>query len=513
MKPAEIKNHKSSNDPLVQVSVEKQLLAGIREGHYCICTSKTRPTIVSPLAAIPKADSNDVRLIHDCSVPRGLAVNDYCSEQESFCFESVTDALKLVQKGYFMAKVDLKSAYRSVPIHPSNYQAMGLKWKFQNSNSYTYLYDTRLPFGSKKAPGIFHRLTQSVKRMMIKMGFTSVVAYLDDFLIVAPTQTECIMGQKILINLLRNLGFGISWGKVCGPSKRLVFLGVEIDSSLLRVSLPKAKLYDFKLLLQSFATRKRASLRQLQSLAGKLSWASLVVTGGKVFLRRILNEIALIKKQNHTRILSKEIFKDISWWLAYLNRFNGKQYFKPKPTYVHVYLDASKKASGIFYNKDWQYLLWEADWPQVARLHINYKEVLSVLAAAKRWGHEWKGHTVMVHTDSMCALGMLNKGTSRNTLVMHYLRQLFWLSTKFNFQIKPIHVPGHLHNLPDAISRLHQPGQITRLASLLFPAASPQEAVINLLCNWHKHMSKQALLSLSPQVDHLPPWLHNWIRK
>ena len=122
MKPAEIKKHKSSNDPLVRVSVEKQLLAGIREGHYCTCTSKTRPTIVSPLAAIPKADSNDVRLIHDCSVPRGLAVNDYCSEQESFCFESVTDALKLVKKGYFMAKVDLKSAYRSVPIHPSNYQ-------------------------------------------------------------------------------------------------------------------------------------------------------------------------------------------------------------------------------------------------------------------------------------------------------------------------------------------------------------------------------------------------------
>ena len=58
-----------------------------------------------------------------------------------------------------------------------------------------------------------------------------------------------------------------------------------------------------------------------------------------------------------------------------------------------------------------------------------YKEVLSVLAAAKRWGHEWKGHKVMVHnTDSMCALGMLNKGTTRNTLV---------LSTKFNFQIKP----------------------------------------------------------------------------
>ena len=102
--------------------------------------------------------------------------------------------------------------------------------------------------------------------------------------------------------------------------------------------------------------------------------------------------MTLIKKRNHTRILSKEIFKDINWWLAYLKRFNGKQYFKQKPTSVHVYLDASKKASGTFYNNNWQYLLWEAHWPPVA--------------TTKRWGHEWKGHTVMVHTDSMCAKGV-----------------------------------------------------------------------------------------------------------
>ena len=83
--------------------------------------------------------------------------------------------------------------------------------------------------------------------------------------------------------------------------------------------------------------------------------------------------MTLIKKRNHTHILSKEIFKDINWWLADLNRFNCKKYFKPKPTSVHVYLDASKKASGIFYNNNCQYLLWEADWPQVATTKMFYQ--------------------------------------------------------------------------------------------------------------------------------------------
>ena len=31
-----------------------------------------------------------------------------------------------------MAKIDLRHAYHTVHIHPNNYQATGLKWKFYN---------------------------------------------------------------------------------------------------------------------------------------------------------------------------------------------------------------------------------------------------------------------------------------------------------------------------------------------------------------------------------------------
>ena len=62
------------------------------------------------------------------------------------------DALKLMKQGYYMAKVDLESAYRSVRIHPDNYQATGIKFKFPGNQSSTYMYDTRLPFGARKSP-------------------------------------------------------------------------------------------------------------------------------------------------------------------------------------------------------------------------------------------------------------------------------------------------------------------------------------------------------------------------
>ena len=39
---------------------------------------------------------------------------------------------------YYMAKVDIRHVYRAIPIHPSNYRATGLKWKFMHNHHFTY---------------------------------------------------------------------------------------------------------------------------------------------------------------------------------------------------------------------------------------------------------------------------------------------------------------------------------------------------------------------------------------
>lgn len=83
-------------------------------------------------------------------------------------------------------------------IDPSNYTATGLAWQFRGDNSLTYLYDCKLLFGGAKSPEIFHRLTQAVTRMMERRGFT-VLAYLDDFLIIADTKVECQKAYEELV--------------------------------------------------------------------------------------------------------------------------------------------------------------------------------------------------------------------------------------------------------------------------------------------------------------------------
>ena len=63
------------------------------------------------------------------------------------------------------------------------------------------------------------------------------------------------------------------------------------------------------------------------------------------------------------------------------------------------------------------------DMPELAPMHINFKEPTSVLLAMESWGHLWSGSKVLLFTDNMAAKGMINKGSTKMTV----LHQLLWL--------------------------------------------------------------------------------------
>lgn len=160
-------NYKSATNPSTKAKEEETICKEIRQGNYVIATAK--PRVVSTLGAIPEPNSTEIRLIHDCSRPHGQAVNDYITTR-SFKFQTLDDAITLLRPNYYMAKIDIKHAYHSLPIHPANYQVTGCKWHFVGDSFDTFFYDTRLPFGAKSSPEIFHRITQAVRRMMANHG-------------------------------------------------------------------------------------------------------------------------------------------------------------------------------------------------------------------------------------------------------------------------------------------------------------------------------------------------------
>ena len=126
LRHAEVRNYKSATEHDVHDKVEKTIREEIQHGNYIVTAEK--PTIVSALGAIPKPDSDKIRLIHDCSRPQHSNVNSYTDTQHHYSYVMVDTAVSLIKSNAYLAKIDLKSAFRHVPIHPSNYPATGLAW-------------------------------------------------------------------------------------------------------------------------------------------------------------------------------------------------------------------------------------------------------------------------------------------------------------------------------------------------------------------------------------------------
>ena len=219
------------------------------------------PNIISPLGATVKP-SSDIRLIHDCSHPTGRSLNDYAA-YESIHFQSLDDARQFITPGSWMSKVDLASAYCSVRIHPSNYCANGIAWTFEGDKEETILTDVRLPFGAKRSVFIFDRLLKAVVTIMRSKGLNQILNYLDDYLVIEPTRERCLLCLRVLLKLLRDLGFSISYTKLIDPCQKLTFLGIFFDSLNMTFSLPYDKMTTLQTLISDALTRHTFTKRLL----------------------------------------------------------------------------------------------------------------------------------------------------------------------------------------------------------------------------------------------------------
>jgi len=468
--------------------LEEQITHELMCGNYIICHQK--PKIVSAINSIPKPNGT-VRLIHDLSRPVDTGLNAYASKGE-VKYQTLSDAVSILRPGWFMAKIDLQSAYRSVHIPVSEHGLTGLSWIFEGSHKPVFMSDTRLPFGARKSPGIFNRLTQSIRRMMARRGFT-IVAYLDDFFLCGPNFHTCLQAYNTLIRLLRQLGFQVNWNKVTDPCQRLCFLGVVIDTVSGTLSLNEEKRKDLVNLLCSYQTRTRANRRSLESLAGKLTWAALVTPWGRAHTRETFSLLSTLKQPSHKAKLHS-IKADIDWWLFWLrNGTNARRIWLMSTEIYMVDTDACSLAGGAFCGGDWLYSHWRGD---MSSHHINTKELAAVVLAARRWSHLWSGHKVIIRTDNTVTQAVINNGTALNHTCLMLLKEIAHLALHFNFTITAIHIPGRTNILADCISRLHERSQICKLAHLLCIPLN------HLNCTNHmSHSSWQFIQQMQSRAD------------
>ena len=491
----EQENYRSATCAENREAVEKQILTELVENRYVVVDWK--PTIVSALGAIVKSGGG-IRLIHDASRPEDLSLNSYAVLESKQKFETIDNAEALLKKDYFMAKLDLKAAYRSVRVHESQYSLTGIKWTFSGDQHPTYMVDTRLPFGARFSPGIFHKLTQSVKHMMETRGFNGLVVYLDDFLIVESSKQRCLDALNTLISLVRVLGFSVAWDKVCGPAQNLTFLGVELDSRCMRMRLPGDKVDDFCTLIDEFVRRSRVSLRQCQRLAGRINWAAQVYRIGRNYLRRLFEAMKPLKSGHHKMRLSCEAKEDILWWKQVLKTSNGVRLIQWDGPVHTIYAETSAGGAGMLCGSDWRFILWQADMPDLANQGAIDKEVATLALALLNWTPQCRDSTVVLCSQNKGAVNNLCRGQARYKPVGDLVNVALHWAAMYNIRLVVEVAPVECFDIVHCICHLYEPGQLFNLESLLGRVVQPLMQICELLLT---KMSLPCLCTIFLQVQ------------
>ena len=461
--------------------VDNLILEELSEGKYIV--AETVPHCIHALGAIPKSGGG-FRPITDCKRPIGSSINNYMSETFApFSYSSVDDVSKMLQYGDYMATVDVSAAYRSVSVHPDNWTYQGITWNIDGESK--KLMDTRICFGLRNAPFLYTHISNFVVRCMQRRGFTRIVNYLDDFIVLGSTFEECQQAQTQLISILLSLGFYISWKKCTSPSTITKYLGINFDSIRMELSLPPEKVEKLHSELTFFHGRHRATKRQLQRLAGILSHCAKVVKGARTFSRRIIDLLKGLNDGNPRITLSSDFRLDLEWWEKFAEIFNGTACsiefnFGQGP---ELYTDASFSGYGLVCDTDWQAGFFNVDatpsfndnldidhshWEntEVPIKNINVLELIPVFLALKRLGPCWRNLHVVCRTDNTQVMHCVNKGVSKNVEAMVLLRNIFWLCVEFNIHLTARHVRGIDNTIADTLSRISLDDELGVLHSL-----------------------------------------------
>ena len=414
------------------------------------------PVHLSPLGVIPKKGRpNCWRLIMDLSSPHGHSVNDgIAKDMCSLHYTSIDDAASKILtlgKGAMLAKMDIRQAYRNIPVAPEDKHLLGLQW-----NDQIYI-DQVLPFGLCSAPMIFSAVADALLWIMLKKGVSWGIHYIDDFLTAgAPHSHECLQNTLIMQSVCEEAGLPMEPSKSVGPTTSLVFLGILIDTVEGELRLPQDKLSQLQLTISHWRGRKACRKRELLSLIGSLSHACKVVRSGRTFLRRLIDLSTKATRLDHFIRLNGEARADLEWWYQFIGPWNGVSMISslscqtPSAT---IYSDASGAwGCGAIYQKHWFQLQWDSN---SADYHISIKELLPIVIAAAIWGYHFRGKAIHVKSDNVAAVAAINNQTSSVKEVCHLLRCLAFISARFDLRLIASHIPGHLNGTADALSRNH----------------------------------------------------------
>lgn len=427
-------------------------------------------TKCSPIMTRPKKDSMDRRIIIDMSFPEGHAVNDgisttdYFGHNITYTLPTIADLIARLQqqgKAAYLWKADLARAYRQLRVDPIDTPFLGIRFNGQ------YFLDLCPPFGCKSSSAACQRVSNALAYLMASDGHF-LLAYLDDYAGCDSSYDNALQSFNTFKALTNNLGLKLADHKCVAPTTSIEWLGYNIDSVKMIVSIPAPKLSEFLKICKQWINRRRAKKKSLQSLAGKMAYVSGCVSQGRKFMCRVLATIRAMKDREWTS-LSEEFRLDVKWFYIYSRTANGIALFATERASFEIECDSSMEGAGgaggqVCYT--WKY---NSRHKKVFK-NIHELEAVNIIVAFNTLCpcQAPHGAKIIIYTDNISSAYALESGRTSDPTLGACSRELWLLAAIHDFIITIVHKPGEDIPLADALSRYHQDtAKATRASAII----------------------------------------------
>ncbi|KAL0150390.1 hypothetical protein M9458_054207 [Cirrhinus mrigala] len=364
----------------------------------------------------------------------------------------VPPALEQLRSAKYYTKLDLRSAYNLIRIRE------GDEWKTAfstTSGHYEYLV---MPFGLANSPSYFQAFVNEVFRDMLNRY---VIVYIDDILIFSNSLAEHVQHVRAVLQRLIQHQLYAKEEKCQFHQQSIAFLGyvispegVAMDDSKVKAvrEWPRPKTLKELQRFLGFSNFYHRFIRNFSTVAAPLTS---MVKKGKTHLTWSTDAVQDFHELRH-RFTTAPILRHPDPQLPFLVEVDAsstrvgavlsQRQGQPPKTYPCAFF--SHKLSPAERNYD-----------------VGNRELLAIKLALEEWRHWLEGarHLFTILTDHK------NLEYLRTAKVLNH-RQARWalFFTRFDFEIS--YRPGSQNLKADALSRVHEPGQVPHSENII-PAA------------------------------------------
>ena len=154
-----------------------------------------------------------------------------------------------------------------------------------------------------------------------------------------------------------------------------------------------------------------------------------------------------------TLMITPDAKADVSWFIAFLEKFNGVIRIKPETAQFVAEVDSCLVGGGGVCWGSGFYSLEYPDYIRDLTLSISSLECLNLLFAVRIWATAWSRAHVLIYCDNMATVCAAGSARAEDLIITGALRELWWIAATRDIQIAVRHKPVAQMLVPDMLSR------------------------------------------------------------